>query len=173
MMIIADPLPVDPDCEPGPAPADAEALAHIASNPDVDSTALMAVRVGGIDALRMDVAFGPGAGCGELGIGPAVVEGFQHLHGSESRMRLYLLDLPEVMSALVLGIALAASEEGFGRWLRRRRQPWTCSSSTPGDADAPIQQDRAFEEIALLRETPRSRPPCRIARKPSPSPGGS
>jgi hypothetical protein len=30
-------------------------------------------------------------------------------------MRLYLLDLPEGMSARILGIAIAASEQGFER----------------------------------------------------------
>jgi hypothetical protein len=113
MMIMADPLPVDSGCEPGLAPADAEALARsIASNPDVDATAPVAVRVGGVDALRMDVAFGAGASCGELGLGPlAVVEGTRHLSGG--LMRLYLLDLPEGMSARILGIAIAGPEEGL------------------------------------------------------------
>jgi hypothetical protein len=119
MMIMADPLPVDAGCEPGPAPADAEALARsIRSNPDVDSTAPVAVRVGGVDALRMDVAFVATEtvrpGCRELGLGSAVVEGTRHLY-VDGRMRLYLLDLPEGMSARILGIAIAAPEEGFER----------------------------------------------------------
>jgi hypothetical protein len=113
MMIMADPLPVDAGCEPGPAPADAEALARsIASNPDVDATAPVAVRVGGVDALRIDVAFGVGAGCGELGLGPAVVEGTGYL-ASGGQMRLYLLDLPHGMSAQILGIAIAGLEDGL------------------------------------------------------------
>jgi hypothetical protein len=117
MMIMADPLPVDPSCEPGPAPADAEALARsIRSNPDVDSTAPVAVRVGGVDALRMDVAFvateTARPGCRELGLGPAVVEGTRHLYG-DGRMRLYLLDLPEGVSARILGIAIAAPAARF------------------------------------------------------------
>ena len=121
MIIMADPLPVDAGCEPGPAPADAEALARsIASNPDVDSTAPVAVRVGGVDALRMDVAFVASEtprvrpGCRELGLGPAVVEGTRHLY-VDGRMRLYLLDLPEGMTARILGIAIAAPEQGFER----------------------------------------------------------
>jgi hypothetical protein len=117
MMIMADPLPVDPDCEPGQAPADAEALARtIRSNPYVDSTAPVAVRVAGVDALRMDVAFVASEtvrpGCRELGLGPAVVEGLHHLY-VDGRMRLYFLDLPDGMSARVLGIAIVASEESF------------------------------------------------------------
>ena len=66
----------------------------------------------------MDGAFvAPGTvrpGCRELGLGPAVVEGIRHLY-VEARLRLYLLDLPEGMSARVLGIAIAASEQGFER----------------------------------------------------------
>jgi hypothetical protein len=117
MMIMADPLPVDPDCEPGQAPADAEALARtIRSNPYVGSTAPVAVRVAGVDALRMDVAFVASEtvrpGCRELGLGPAVVEGLHHLY-VDGRMRLYFLDLPDGMSARVLGIAIVASEESF------------------------------------------------------------
>jgi hypothetical protein len=117
MMIMADPLPVDPDCEPGQAPADAEALARtIRSNPSVGSTAPVAVRVAGVDALRMDVAFVASEtvrpGCRELGLGPAVVEGLHHLY-VDGRMRLYFLDLPDGMSARVLGIAIVASEESF------------------------------------------------------------
>jgi hypothetical protein len=113
MMIMADPLPVDPDCKPGPAPADAEALVRsIRSNPDIDSTVPVAVRLGGVDALRMDVAFGRRAGCGELGLGPAVLEGTSFFAAGSLAgvMRLYLLDLPEGMSARILGIAIAAPE---------------------------------------------------------------
>ena len=113
MMIMADPLPVDPDCEPGPVPADAEALVRsIRSNPDIDSTAPVAVRLGGVDALRMDVAFGRRAGCGELGLGPADVEGTSFFSGGRLAgvMRLYFLDLPEGMSARILAIAVAAPD---------------------------------------------------------------
>jgi hypothetical protein len=111
MMFIADPAPVDAGCEPGLAPADAAALAaSIRSNPDVDSTAPVALRLGGIDALRMDVAFGPGAGCRELGVGPAIVGGAGYFEGNRGVMRLYLVDLPAGMSARVLGIAIVAPD---------------------------------------------------------------
>jgi hypothetical protein len=40
--------------------------------------------------------------------------GTRHLYG-EGRMRLYLLNLPEGMSARILGIAIAASDQGFER----------------------------------------------------------
>jgi hypothetical protein len=72
----------------------------------------VAVRLGGVEALRMDVAFGPRAGCGELGLGPAVVEGTSFFAAGElgGVMRLYFLDLPEGMSARILGIAVAAPD---------------------------------------------------------------
>jgi len=109
MMIMADPLPVGPGCEPGPEPADAEALASsIRSNPDIESTAPVPASVAGVDALRMDVAFGPGTGCRELGLGRAAVAGTGYLQENGGVMRLYLLDLPEGMSARVLGIAIVA-----------------------------------------------------------------
>ncbi len=119
MMVVADPQPVDPDCRPRPAPADAEALARtISSSPDIDSTAPVAVRVSGVDALQLDVVFDASEtaqpGCRELGFGRRVVEGTRHLY-QDGRMRVYLVDLPEGMSARILGIAIASSEQGFER----------------------------------------------------------
>jgi hypothetical protein len=141
MMIMADPLPVDPGCEPALAPADAEALARsIASNPDVEATAPVAVRVAGVDALRMDVAFGPGAGCGELGLGPAVVEGTRHLTESGGQMRLYLLDLPQGMSARILGIAIAGPEQS----LRCGVPGWTPCFQRVMEAAAPTLDSFEF-----------------------------
>ena len=53
--VVADPLTAT-GCEAGPPAADAEALVRsIRSNPDLEATAPVAVSVGGIDALRMDV----------------------------------------------------------------------------------------------------------------------
>jgi hypothetical protein len=141
MMIMADPLPVDPGCEPAPAPADAEALARsIASNPDVEATAPVAVRVAGVDALRMDVAFGPGAGCGELGLGPAVVEGTRHLTSGGGQMRLYLLDLHQGMSARILGIAIVGPEQS----LRCGVPGWTPCFQRVMEAAAPTLDSFEF-----------------------------
>jgi len=141
MMIMADPLPVDPGCELAPAPADAEALARsIASSPDVDSTAPVAVRVAGVDALRMDVAFGRRAGCGELGLGPAVVEGTRHLTSIGGQMRLYLLDLPQGMSARILGIAIAGPEQS----LRCGVPGWTLCFQRVLEAAAPTLDSFEF-----------------------------
>ena len=53
--LIADPSPVT-DCPPGPSAVDAESLAEsIRSDPALGATAPRAVRIGGVDALMMDV----------------------------------------------------------------------------------------------------------------------
>jgi hypothetical protein len=121
--IMADPLPVEAGCEPGSAPTDAEALAQsILSDPDLEATVPMAVSVGGIDALQMDVVAAPGASVCARGFGgPLVITdggddswapGWLGQEGG--RMRLYLLDLPEG-SAQILAIAIAAPESEFER----------------------------------------------------------
>jgi len=120
--IVADPLPVEAGCEPGPAPADAEALARsIRSDPDLEATAPVAVTVGGIDALWMDVVAAPGASvCPYLDGGPQVMTTAELQGGpweggwlgQGNQMRLYLLDLPQG-SAPILAIAIAAPEARF------------------------------------------------------------
>ena len=104
VVVVADP-PVMTGCEAGPAPADADALARsIRSNPDLESTSPVAVSVGGIDALRMDVVAAPGA---------EVCDTLLVLTGASlrptDRMRLYLVDLPGG-SARVLAIAVIARD---------------------------------------------------------------
>lgn len=98
-------------CEAGPVPADAEALARsIRSHPYLEATAPVSVSVGGIDALRMDVAW-PGPGCSMvLGEQPYTELGF-YLPNPSWRMRLYLLGLPEGMSARILAIVILAPEQ--------------------------------------------------------------
>jgi hypothetical protein len=128
LAVVADPLPVETGCEDGRAPADAEALARsIRSDPDLEATEPVAVSIGGIDALRMDVVAATGASvCGEGGhpqvLAPAPSAGPNGdlgwigvglRHGD--RMRLYLLDLPEGMSARILAIAISAPEPDFER----------------------------------------------------------
>jgi hypothetical protein len=113
MLVMADPVPVDADCAPGPVPADAAALVErIRSSPGVDASDPVTVRVGETDGLRIDLAFAAGEatgpGCGDLALGPRVGAHFGHL--SRGVMRLYVLDLPEGMSARILGIAVAAPE---------------------------------------------------------------
>ena len=126
LAVVADPLPVETGCEDGRAPADAEALARsIRSDPDLEATEPVAVSVGGIDALRMDVVAATGASVCESAGKPQVVAprpsaglngdldwvgvGLDQGH----RMRLYLLDLPDGMSARILAIAISAPEPDF------------------------------------------------------------
>jgi hypothetical protein len=109
--IVADPL-TETGCETGPAPADAEALVRsIRSNPDLEATAPVAASVGGIDALQMDVVAAPGAS----DCGPPLVLGENVWAGQDGPMRVYLLDLPEGMSARILAIAISALESEFPR----------------------------------------------------------
>ena len=107
LVLLADPRPIGPDCEAGPAPADAEALARsIASDPYFDATAPVAVTIGGISALQIDVvrASGPN-GCASLLL--------QHVPWvGHTRARLYLLDLPGG-SARVLAIATITDDDSF------------------------------------------------------------
>ena len=119
LAVVADPLPVESGCRQGPAPADAEALARsIRSDPDLEATEPVAVSVGGIEALRMDVVAATGASVCEEGPAAQVVTPNDHdwygvflKHGE--RMRLYLLDLPEGLSARILAIAISAPEADF------------------------------------------------------------
>jgi len=121
--LVADPLPVATGCEQGPAPADAEALAaSVQADPDLVATAPVDVRVGGLEGLVMDVTVAPGAsvcdvfpstlvltqGVGYSGPRPPGVD-----LDEDSRMRLYLLDLPEGSATPILAIAIVAPEARF------------------------------------------------------------
>jgi hypothetical protein len=109
--ILADPRP-GIGCEAGPVPADAEALAEsIRSNADLEATAPVAESVGGVDALRMDVVASRPTEVGECM--PLVLD--RLWVGEDTPMRLYLLDLPEGMSARILAIAIVAQESEFER----------------------------------------------------------
>jgi len=125
--VLPDPLPLETGCRQGPAPVDAEALARtIRSDPDLDATEPVAVGVGGIEALRMDVVAAAGASvCDYMGT-PLVVSGPESWQPApnggkgigpaldrEHRMRLYLLDLPQGSSARILAIAFVAPEASF------------------------------------------------------------
>jgi len=116
LVVVADPRPIETGCQQGPAAADAEALARtIRSDPDLEATSPVAVRVAGIEALRMDVVAATGASvCGVAGTPQVVTEtGLDH----GERMRLYLLDLPEGLSARILAIAIVAHDGRFERVL--------------------------------------------------------
>jgi len=106
LVVAADPL-TGTGCEAGPRPADAEALIRsIRSNPDLESTAPVAVSVGGVNALQMDVMVARGTSACDM---PLVLA---KLHVGLLRtdlMRLYLLDLPGG-SARILAIAIIARD---------------------------------------------------------------
>jgi hypothetical protein len=118
--VLPDPLPVKTGCRRGPAPADAEELARsIWSDPDLEATEPVAVGVGGIEALRMDVVAAAGASvCDYMGT-PLVLRVAEPRGplgpdlGRGHRMRLYLLDLPRGSSARILAIAFVAPEASF------------------------------------------------------------
>lgn len=115
--IVADPREVESRCNAGPAPGDAEALLrNIQSNPDLKTTAPVTVRVGAIDALRIDIVAAPGASlCEQPYQGPIVLTegGSTPLElGLENRMRLYLLDL-RGRSGQILAIVIAAPASEF------------------------------------------------------------
>jgi hypothetical protein len=94
-------------------PADAAAIAQqVIANPNFETTAPEAARVGGVDALSIDVALAPnGRPCG---IGMIVISRWIHeLWDPGLRLRLYLVDLPEGMSVETLAITVVAPEERF------------------------------------------------------------
>lgn len=99
-VIAAEPLSAGTACENGPAPADAEALARtIMTDPDIDATAPVPVRIAGIDGLQIDVAKS-GALCAWT---PDALGPFQ----GGGKIRLYIVDYPGE-SAEVLTFAVLA-----------------------------------------------------------------
>ena len=117
IQMLRNPVPVGPSCEAaGPARADAEALAEsIRSEPDLETTAPVAVTLGGAEALWMDVEAAAGASvCDYEVLGNRTDEDRAWIHIEPgNRMRLYLLDLPEGFSAQILALAVIAPEERF------------------------------------------------------------
>jgi hypothetical protein len=96
------------------APADAAAIAQkVISDPNFETTAPVAARVGGLDAVSIDVALVPG---GEAcGVGMIDISRWIHTIGWDPglRLRLYLVDLPEGMSVETLAITVVAPEKRF------------------------------------------------------------
>ena len=95
------------------APADAAAIAEqVIADPNFETTAPVAARVGGLDAVSMDVALAPGGrpcGAGMIEISRWIHE----LWDPSLRLRLYLVDLPEGMSVDTLAITVVAPEAQF------------------------------------------------------------
>jgi hypothetical protein len=122
LLILADPQPIGPGCEEAPAPADAEALARsIRSDPDLEADAPVAVTIGGIPALQIDVVLAPNASAcpwqmPNLSSTTPLLLKHAPLLFRVDRARLYLLDLPGG-SARVLAIAIIDSEDSFERAL--------------------------------------------------------
>ena len=127
LAVAANLRPVGPDCQAGPIPADAAALAQaIASDADLQVTEPVATRVAGTDALVMDIVAAEGAIVCDWWEVPLVLRDVPENAGdvadaelprgvplgSETRMRLYLLDMPGG-SAGVLAIAVFAPEDAF------------------------------------------------------------
>lgn len=121
LLMLPDPRPVGPGCEGARAPSDAATLARsIRSDPDFEATAPVAVTIGGIPALQMDVLLAPGASScpgaehGTSGETPLLLERAPFVAAPDvgDRARLYLLDLPGG-SARVLAIAVITDEDSF------------------------------------------------------------
>ncbi len=105
--LVADSLPVG--CARGPALSGASELARsIQSDPDLQVTDPVGDIVGGVEVLAMDITLTAGASVCEVTGGPGrgdLVQG--------SRMRLYLIDLPEGSATRTLAISVVASEARF------------------------------------------------------------
>lgn len=95
------------------APADAAAIAqHVIADPNFETTAPVAARVGGLEAVSIDVALAPGGR--SCGVGMIVISRWIHeLWEPSLRLRLYLVDLPESMSVDTLAITVVAPEAQF------------------------------------------------------------
>ena len=77
------------------------------------STSPVAARIGGVEAVSLDVTLAPG---GEAcGIGIIEISRWIHTIGWEPgwRLRRYLVDLPEGMSVQTLAITVVAPEQRF------------------------------------------------------------
>jgi hypothetical protein len=116
---MTDPVPVGTGCEAGPAPADIEALVEsIVSDSDLETTTPVVVSLGGTQALSMEVVAAPGASVCDYWPAPLVLSSSEQTSAGMAlepgnRMRLYLLDLPEGLSARILAIAVIAPEDRF------------------------------------------------------------
>ena len=96
------------------APASAAAIAQqVIADPDFKATAPVAARIGGLEAVSLDVSLAPGGKA--CGIGMIQISRWIHSLGWEPglRQRLYLVDLPEGMSVETLAITVQAPEDRF------------------------------------------------------------
>ncbi len=117
---LADPRPVGTGCEVSPAAADAESMAAIVrSDPDIQASDPVPVRISGTDGVQMDVAAAPGASlCAQsgatlfkvAGISPGSWGAYLGLN-SRWKYRLYLLDVPG--SSRIVAIVVFAPDRLF------------------------------------------------------------
>jgi hypothetical protein len=130
LYLIADPETIGNDCFAGTSAPDAAALAEsIQSYPDAEGAAPVAVSVGGVPALMVDVAIPPGASVCRDETSSAgllvpvfdqdapynVVNGIATGVATGELMRLYLVDAPEGSSINVLVVAIVAPAETMER----------------------------------------------------------
>ena len=117
--LIDDPWPATGGCLSGARAADAEALAlAVASDPDLVTTAPVAVTIAGRAALSMQVTMAPRARCQGDPATPVLTYKINSIPrllwiDGGSRIRLYLLDAPEGSSRGILAIAIKAPESRF------------------------------------------------------------
>ena len=115
IVLVADPRAAADGCGNAPAPANAEALARrLESDPDLQVAPPVAVSLGGVDGLQMDVVLAPQASqCPVLRpAGDSSTRRAANLDLS-TRMRLYLVDLPEGSASRIMAIAIVAPESRF------------------------------------------------------------
>jgi hypothetical protein len=96
------------------APAGAAAIAQqLIADPNFKTTAPVAARIGGVEAVSIDVTLAPGGKACDVGM--IEISRWIHTIGWEPgwRLRLYLVDLPQGMSVETLAITVVAPEERF------------------------------------------------------------
>jgi len=107
-----DPVVFWSECAQSPVPADAAAFAQVViADPNFETTAPVAARVGGVEGVSVDVALAPG---GRTCLAYRTdVNRWIHALEPGLRLRLYLVDLPEGMSMQTLAITVMAPEARF------------------------------------------------------------
>lgn len=100
------------------APADAAAIAQqLVADADFETTEPVAARIGGLDAVSIDVALAAGGDACKVGM----IQISRWIHSIAwdpgLRLRLYLVDLPPGMSVETLAISVVAPEERFDEFV--------------------------------------------------------
>ena len=107
-----DPAVFWSECAQSPVPGDAAAFVQVViADPNFETTAPVAARVGGVEGVSVDVALAPG---GRTCLAYRT-DANRWIHALEpgKRVRLYLVDLPEGMSMQTLAITVMAPEARF------------------------------------------------------------